>query len=339
MTVARDLLAFVMTLTLLGGAAAQSEAELLQPLFKALDKDDDKSVERSEFPGSDEQFKAMDRNRNGKVTFAEYRVSAVARRYIASRNRYAGPPRARADVNTQRMLTIQNIKRFDRNRDGRVTLAEWNGAPEAFANLDLDHNDVVDKRDRKLAEQRVTEQKQGTYDEFEFKTQLLSSELMFRRFDRNKDQLLERKEVASAKFAYLFTLADNNEDDKLDMDEVAEMRRQVASRLASNRPSYEKPRAYIVPFATWDKNNDSRLDTGEWQTGQYLFQRIDINRDGGITKDEVSRYKISVEGEDFVEKFDLNKDGRVTRGEFTGGRDAFRRADRNGDGVVSRADR
>ena len=71
----------------------------------------------------------------------------------------------------------------------------------------------------------------------------------------------------------------------------------------------------------------------------HLFPRIDLNRDGAVTKLEVARYKLSVEGDNFIERYDLNGDGKVTRKEFSGPTDAFRRADRNGDGIISQTDR
>ena len=58
-----------------------------------------------------------------------------------------------------------------------------------------------------------------------------------------------------------------------------------------------------------------------------------------MTPDEIERYRRSVEGATFLERFDLNDDGRVTLEEFGGSPAAFRRADQNGDGTVSLADR
>ena len=64
-----------------------------------------------------------------------------------------------------------------------------------------------------------------------------------------------------------------------------------------------------------------------------------MNRDAHVTREEVERYKRSVEGNNFIEKHDLNGDGRVSLQEFGGSPDAFRRADRNGDGYISSRDR
>ena len=82
-----------------------------------------------------------------------------------------------------------------------------------------------------------------------------------------------------------------------------------------------------------------RLDTNEFVDHKELFVRIDCNRDSVITRDEIERYKKSVENESFLERFDLDGDGRVTLEEYGGPIEVFRRLDRNGDGVITSADR
>lgn len=324
--------------TCLGGASMAQDA-VLRPVFDRLDGNNDKVLARTEFPGSDAQFAAMDRDKDGRVSFDEYRVSAVARRYLAARNADATAPRPRIDVDETTASTLQLLARFDRNRDGRIDKDEWAGPPTAFDGLDLDRNGVLDAKDRKIAERKIADKKKGTYDELEFNSYLPSPDDLFKRYDKNKDQLLARKEVGGAKLAPLFDIADRNLDSMLDVDEVGLMVREVAMRVRRRNMGYAPPRAFIVPFSTWDKNNDGRLDTGEWLERKYLFPGIDVDRDGAVTKEEVARYKNIVEGEDFVERFDLNGDGKVTISEFAGPRDAFRRADRNNDGAISRADR
>ena len=66
---------------------------------------------------------------------------------------------------------------------------------------------------------------------------------------------------------------------------------------------------------------------------------MDLNRDAAVTELEVLRYRRAFEGTDFLSKFDLNQNGKVTRKEFGGSLAAFNRADRNGDGVISKRDR
>ena len=161
----------------------------------------------------------------------------------------------------------------------------------------------------------------------------------FRRYDKNKDDLLTVRELGRAEIVELFDVADRNRDGLLDMYEVRAMTRAVNLRVAMRNYGNLQPKAYKVPFSTWDKNKDGRLDTGEWTERAELFPRVDADRDGYVDKREIERYERIVEGDDFVEKFDLNGDGKVTEAEFGGPADAFRRADRNGDGIVTGSDR
>ncbi len=321
--------------------AVAAQDAVLRTVFARYDSDKNGSVVRKEFPGSDAQFKAMDRDKNGKISFEEYKSSAAARRLLAARNREASEARPRADQDERRARQLRQLARFDPNRDGRITRDEWKGAPSAFADLDVDRSGVIDRKDKQIAMRAADAKKKGTYDELapQFKTYLPSPEEIFKRHDKNKDQLLTKAEVAGEKFAVLFRLADRNADSKLDTDEVGAMCRQVAARVTQRNIGYQQARAYPIPFSTWDRNNDGRIELNEWREYKQLFPRVDQDRNGSVTKEEAARYKRSVEGRNFVEKFDLNGDGSVTAREFGGPLDAFRRADRNGDGVVSGADR
>ena len=57
-----------------------------------------------------------------------------------------------------------------------------------------------------------------------------------------------------------------------------------------------------------------------------------------MAPEEILRYKRAFEGTDFLSRFDLNGDKIVTPEEFAGSRAAFDRADRNGDGAITRRD-
>lgn len=330
----------LITLIAVCGSSLAAQDRRLRELFEQFDRNDDGSVSRAEFPGSPEQFAAMDRNRDGSVSLAEYARSAIARRILAARREDALEPRERGDAVELRLARLAEITRFDRNGDGRVRAAEWTGSPTAFVQLDLNRDGVLDAADRRLAQRDLDLDRIGTYDDLApFTVYLPSIDDIFKRRDKNRDQLISRNEAVHARFAECFRLADTNLDDFLDRDEVTAMAREIAVRVRQrNRPNV-KPRAYVVPFSSWDKNNDGRIDTGEWLSRQYLFPRIDLDRDGAVTREEVRRYKISVEGDGFIGKFDLDGNGIVSEREFGGPAAVFRRADRNGDGAVTAADR
>src|SRR5690606_3574007 len=141
------------------------------------------------------------------------------------------------------------------------------------------------------------------------------------------------------KLAGGFAWADTNRDGRLDRRELTRLVQAVDRELLARQRGDARPEPFRVPFAAWDRNRDGRLEAAEWQQRRDLFPRIDSDRDAAVTPEEVRRYVLSVQGTAFVERFDLDGDGRVTAAEFGGPNGAFRRADRNGDGAVSAADR
>jgi Ca2+-binding EF-hand superfamily protein len=314
----------------------QLERQALEENFARMDENDNDQLERSEFPGSDRQFAQMDQDRNRKVTLEEYSSSAVGRRFLAATYRNSLEPRRRTTTFELQARRLMWIARFDGNNDGKLTRGEWSGSPQAFTTLDADGNDIIDGRDRVEAElgQPAAEPEFPT-----FTNRLPDAEYLMRRLDRNKDMGLTRREVGNQPLGPVFEFADLDRDEQLNMDELRRIVGRVAQAVAERNRGYARPRAYTVPFSTWDKNKDGRLEQNEWLARRNLFPRIDQNRDAAVTPDEVERYRRAVEGLDFLERFDLNDDRRVTLEEFGGSAEAFRRADRNGDGVVSRRDR
>ncbi|MBI5852781.1 MAG: EF-hand domain-containing protein [Planctomycetes bacterium] len=325
-------------LALSGASRAQDLAQAIEQLFAAADRDKSGYLERLEFAGSDEQFAEVDVNKDKKLAKDELAKSDLVRRYLATMRRDDGAPRARVDADALALRRLQALKRFDPNQDGRVTRAEWQGDEGAFRELDLDGDGVLDGGDREVARKRLD----GADTEPvlpEFKSALEGVEELVRRMDDDHDGELTRAEVKGTKVDDAFEWADRNRDGKLDPQELQRLVSEVARFVERRNRGNGRVESYRVPFGTWDKNGDGRIETGEWQGPAYLFPRIDQDRDAALTELEIRRYARSVEGRTFAERFDLNDDGRVTQDEFGGPPDAFRRFDRNGDGVVTSADR
>lgn len=314
----------------------QLERDALKSNFARMDRDDDGVLQRGEFPGSDRQFTAMDRDRNKKISLEEYLDSEVGRRFLAATYRNSLEPRSRTTAEQLQSRRLMWISRFDGNRDGVLTREEWTGSPLAFISLDADGNGVIDSSDRTEAE---GSRWRGEPTLPRLTSRLPEPDYLVQRLDRNRDEMLSRREVGSDALAAVFEFADRDGDGLLTMAELRAVVRQVAQMVAERNRGSAQPRAYTVPFSAWDTNDNGRLEQSEWLQRRNLFPRIDQNRDAAVTPDEIERYKRSVEGITFFERFDLNNDNRVTLEEFGGSPDAFRRADRNGDGVISRRDR
>ncbi len=309
------------------------QEEHLKAVFARYDGSGDGIVRRAEFPGSDEQFKALDPDGDGAVSWPEFRASAGAKRLILAREAARREPRARTTFEALLPARLGHVARFDRDRDGRVTPAEWTGSATAFRTLDANGDGVLDGRDRKLAERDATA---ATDPLAAVRKALPSPEELFAKHDRDKDGTLSARELPQD-IVVLMPRFDRNRNDLLEADEVAAMVGAVAEviRRRDLGAADDRPRAPEIPFATWDKDKDGRLDKEEFEM-RYLFVRVDLDRDGYVTKSEIERFKRSIEGSDFVDRYDLNGDGKVTPDEFGGAGEVFRRLDRNGDGTVTR---
>lgn len=330
----RPLLVFA----LLGGTVAgqdytPDQQEYLRAVFARYDASKDDLVRRPEFPGSDAQYELLDTNRDAAVTMAEFMASAVAKRLVLARESAKREPRARTTYDALAADRLANLARFDRDRDGRVTEAEWSGSDAAFRTLDLNADAVLDSRDRKLADRDA---KADADPLAAVRKALPPPEELLTKHDRDKDGTLVLSELP-ADLAALMPRFDRNRNQHLEPDELGAMVAGVAEvvRRRDVGDADDRPRAPDIPFATWDKDKDGRLDKDEFEQ-RYLFVRVDLDRDGYVTRPEVERFKRGFEGTDFVSRFDLNGDGKVTPAEFGGASEVFRRLDRNGDGVVSR---
>lgn len=317
-------------------ALTAEQQKFLDDTFTRFDRSGDGKIVRTEFPGSDAQFQEIDADGNGQVTRAEFVASANARRLLVSHEASQKEPRARAGFDTLAARRWRTVLRFDKNRDGCVARAEWAGTEPAFRSLDLDGNGVLDARDRKLAE---AEARPEGYPLRAFTKPLPDKDALIAKHDRNKDGTLSAAELGGTDIAPIFALVDSNGDGQLDGPELQRLTDAVASMLYRRNAGTraDVPRMPEIPFATWDKDKDGRLANAEFEN-RNLFVLLDADRDGYVTKEEIERYRRNLEGADFISRFDLNDDGRVTPIEFGGALEVFRRADRNGDGVVTKQD-
>ncbi len=160
-------------------------------------------------------------------------------------------------------------------------------------------------------------------------------------FDKNKDGSIEREEYPGDQAK--FRKYDKNKDGALSFDEILVM---AEDEIADIKKKMENPNRYefLVLFDS-DKDNNVTLD--EYDGPMEVFRKFDKNGDGVVTYDELYPEKMTErmkkeeemgakpEALTILDTMDKNHDGKVTREEFKGSDDAFKRLDRNGDGVIT----
>jgi Ca2+-binding EF-hand superfamily protein len=96
------------------------------------------------------------------------------------------------------------------------------------------------------------------------------------------------------------------------------------------------------PFQAMDKDKDGKIGKAEFKGPAVMFESIDANRDGSITRPEAIRYLAFVGLMSLQEKArafqaaDSNKDGKLSQSEFKGTGERFAQLDANHDGEITR---
>jgi Ca2+-binding EF-hand superfamily protein len=163
-------------------------------------------------------------------------------------------------------------------------------------------------------------------------------------FDRNKDGLIQVEEYPGDKT--VFRGFDKNKDGALSLDEVAVM---AEEEIADIRKKMKSPNRYEF-LVLFDSDKDNNVGLDEYDGPMAEFRKYDKDGDGVVTYEELYPEKMmermkkyeemgpKPEDLTILETMDADKDGKVERKEFKGTEDAWKRLDRNGDGVVTLAD-
>lgn len=243
------------------------------------DTDKDGKVTKDEYKGK-LPFEILDRNKDGVITMDDLRAGGQGK----GEPGMPGLP-GRDDL-------ARRLKEADKDGDGKLTKAEFPGAPERFAALDRDGDGVLtmDEVEGALREGLAGDGGRGRK--------------MFQRFDKDGDGKVSRAEFPGGDEG--FRALDRNGDGFISEDEVpaggpggakeprpGKADRPAAPGGAPTTPAPEGERAATPPagslgslFKILDRDGDGRLSRAEFPGTDDEWRRLDRNGNGWIEADE-----------------------------------------------------
>ena len=237
----------------------------------------------------------------------------------------AGAPQAMAQGNDERATTARDNVRFrgmDQNGDGVISRREWRGSDQSFRVHDWNEDGVLSGDEVKVGATQPLNRDQD-YNTSRRPMFYDWNQRGFATLDANRDGRVTRDEWRYDLES--FRRADQNGDDVLSRAEF----------LNGDTDVDREDR-----FEYLDANQDGRIQRSEWHSSVDSFRWLDRNKDGELSRLEVVGETAAQQpGEsNLFATLDSNRDNRVTTDEWQWSRRSFNQYDRNGDGVLSRAE-
>src|SRR5688572_30799274 len=219
------------------------------------------------------------------------------------------------------------FRAMDANNDGVITRTEWRGSAQSFQEHDWNRDGVLSGDEVLVGVPRSN--RALSDDDFDPATDRFNSWTAgnFTTIDRNRDGRIAAREWYFDTES--FTRSDRNRDGFLTRAEFL------------GTPNVDVDRD--DRFDNLDTDNDGRVERFEWHGSGEAFGWLDRNGDDILTRAEVMGTTTTTPGATAAvpNRFgavDFNGDGRIAAGEWQWSRRSFTQRDRNGDGVITRAE-
>jgi Ca2+-binding EF-hand superfamily protein len=209
---------------------------------------------------------------------------------------------------------------MDRNGDGRITRAEWKGSDQSFNVHDWNGDGVLSGDEVRPGARRGQRQPpEPDFDtpdrEYPFDDWTVRG---FNSIDHNRDNRITADEWHFDRES--FRRADHNRDGVISRSEF------LNEDVGQDDDREDR-------FSNLDVNRDNRISLDEWHGTRAAFDRLDDNRDGVLTRAEVSGSEAPPA---LFASLDVNRNGTISRDEWHWSAASFDRLDSNRDGRLTR---
>jgi Ca2+-binding EF-hand superfamily protein len=208
---------------------------------------------------------------------------------------------------------------MDRDNDGRISRAEWNGSDQSFKVHDWNGDGVLSGEEVRPGARRVERQdRERDFDtpdrEYQFDDWTVRG---FNGIDHNRDNRITADEWHFDRESFRRT--DHNQDGVIS-------RSEFLSEDAEQDDDREDRFTYL------DVNRDNGISRAEWHGTRANFDMLDDNRDGVLTRAEVLGAEPPP---DLFTSVDVNRNGTIARDEWHWSSGSFDRLDKNRDGRLT----
>ncbi len=178
----------------------------------------------------------------------------------------------------------------------------------------------------------------------------LDVQQLFGQLDTNDDKVVDSKEIPEAgrpAFEALLKLGDANKNDKLELEEYRALAVIMREGAGPGPSGPNAPRRIMA----MDKDDDGKVSKEEYKGPAFLFDRLDADKDGSITRREAAAVRdmgtagttpserpgrLMGMGTSRFEELDADDDGKVSKAEYKGPAFLFDRLDADKDGFVTK---
>ena len=232
-------------------------------------------------------------------------------------------PRARALVSLegqgQRGPARMRFEVMDRNNDGEISRDEWRGSARSFEVHDWNGDGRLSGNEVRIGARQDANLEEADHSPSRAERYASWTEAGFTSLDHNRDGRVTSNEWHYERESFL--RADRNRDGALDRAEF------LGGDMDDDRGDQ---------FDDLDANRNGRIERDEWHASDDAFMWLDRNRDGVLSRIEVTGEAQPTNRNDQFASLDYNSNGTIERNEWHWSLGSFNQRDLNRDGVLSR---